>query len=88
MTAAARKAALKLPGWSDTAQKKTVKGEAILKLDAQQIVRTLTLTEVSALVTKSKEGTLDLSSPQFQLENTLFLREAADALKVYVPRNN
>jgi hypothetical protein len=84
MAIAARKAALKLPGWSDTEKKKPIKGEAILKLDSQLIMRTFLTTEISTLVSKSKEQTLDLSSPQFQLESSIFLREIPDSFKMYV----
>jgi serine/threonine protein kinase len=84
MAVAARKAALKLPGWSDIERKKGIKGEAILKLDGQQIVRALLATEVATLVSKSKEGCLDLSSPQFQLESSVFLREVPDSIKTLV----
>lgn len=84
MASAARKAALKLPSWSDAERKKGVKAETILKIDSNQILRSLAVTDVQTIVAKSKEGTVDLSSPQFQFENTDFLADAPDAIKVYV----
>lgn len=83
MAVAGRKALLKLPGWSDIERKKWVKAETVLKLDPQQVVRSLLVTETGTLASKSKE-TLDLSSPQFQLDSSIFLREIPDAFKVYV----
>lgn len=84
MAVAARKAALKLPGWSDTEKKKAPKAEAILKVDSHQLVHALTASEVQTLVSKGKDSTVDLSSPQFQLETSSFLVDAPDSIKVYV----
>lgn len=83
MASAARKAALKLPGWSDTEKKKGIKAETLLKIDSQQILRTLAVADVQTIVSKSKEGTVDLSSPQFQFETADFLADAPDTIKVY-----
>lgn len=80
MAVAARKALLKLPGWSDVERKKWVKAETVLKLDPQQVVRSLLVTETGTLASKCKE-TLDLSSPQFQLDSSIFLREIPDLFK-------
>lgn len=84
MAVAARKAALKLPAWSDTEKKKAPKAETILKLDSQQIVHALSSSDVQTLVSKSKDGTVDLSSQQFQLQTSSFLADAPDSIKVYV----
>ena len=87
MSAASRKVALKLPGWSESEKKKTLRAETILKLDSQQIVKTLTVADVGTLVSKAKDSTVDLSSPQFQLESSSFLQDVPDNIKMYVSSN-
>lgn len=87
MSAAARKSALKLPGWSESEKKKTLRAEAILKIDGQQVVQSLTAADVGTLVSKAKDGTVDLSSPQFQFETTSFLQDAPDAIRMCVLSN-
>lgn len=84
MAVAQKKATLKLPGWTDGAPKKPLKAETILKYESQQPLNTLSAAEVTTLAAKSKDSTLDLTSPVFQIDNTLWCKDLPDTLKMCV----
>lgn len=86
MAVAQKKAALKLPGWTDGAPKKPLKAETILKCESGPAMKTLSATDTATLAAKSKDATLDLSSAQFQIDNTLWCKDLPDTLKMYVSR--
>lgn len=77
MSFSAKKALLKVPG--EPKDKKGPKAEALLKLDKVNVIINKLTSQECAVLCKSKEKLqIDLSSPMFQLENTLFLREISE----------